>query len=440
MKIKLKSKLALYAAGLVIAFITFIPVIPRALQFILALIPILFFGTDLTLTYMKDFFAGKYISRYAAVIIAALGLIVTGKLSYAAIALIFYSAASYYFDKFTAESKKKIDSFNKIVPASVRLADGRKVPTDSIIPGTAIILRTGDVVPCDCSITAGEATVDYTNVFGSDSIRVLTVSAPCYSGGIVQSGALNVIARKRPAESLAALITQKTKAAHAPSPLQKKIKKICSVFELAMIALSLLLFIILLIATKDFPVSLNIVSVILIAFSAFGFTSSMPLLCHNAILSGRRRGIIFADVAALEQCGELSTVSFGEEVSEEVYARVEETGVIPATGGYARPDAVAYRDAAKLDSDMNPCFKLALGFFSKNADAAALDGKPERMAGAIRTAKHYKNAFRLNLLCIGIEKLTLIALAFLLNVSPVAAIVIEFVAWMVCAFNSTREI
>lgn len=437
---KLKNKRILYIAGLITALIALIPPVPRILRYILAIIPILVFGADLTVSYMKDFFSGKYISRYAVVIIVSLGLIITGKLAYAAITMIFYSGASYYYDKFVRENKKRIDASNQIIPESVMQADGRRVPAETILPGTALILRTGDIVPCDCSIVSGEATVDYTNIFGNGDIRVLKASTPCYSGGIVQSGALNVIARKRPGESLSALIDKKTKAAHIPSQNQKKISGYASLFELGMIALSVILFIILLIVTKDFPVSLNIASVMLIAFSTFGLTSAIPLLHHNALLSARRRGVIFADIVALEQCSDLQTVSFGEQVSEDVYTKAEEVGVIPAKGGNTRLDAVTYRDAASLDSDMNPCFKLALGFFSKNADAAALDGKPERIAGAVRTAKHYKNAFLLNLLCLGIEKLTLIALAFLLNISPLAAVVIEYVAWLVCMFNSTREL
>ena len=66
---KLKNKHFYYIAGLVIAFITMIPPVPNGLKYLLALVPILFFGADLTLKYMKEFYTKNFINRNQFILI-----------------------------------------------------------------------------------------------------------------------------------------------------------------------------------------------------------------------------------------------------------------------------------------------------------------------------------------------------------------------------------
>ncbi len=425
-----------------IAFVTMIPPVPNALKYLLALVPILFFGADLTLKYMNEFYNKVFINRYLTGIVVSLGLIVTGRLSYAAMTMILFSATDFYFGIITDKASRRIEEHARITaPYAKTFADGKiaRVSVGSVAPGQVLVLEAGDIIPCDCSVINGEAELDYTNIFGQDELRVAKAGSPCFSGGIVQTGKLTVKVMKAAKDSLAALIDYRTKKAQTPSKLQKKIKGWAKLFEPAFYALSLLLFIILLIATKDFALAVNQASVILVASATMGLTGTLPMLNRNALLAGRRRGVIFTNVEALEESGKLQTVSVNEQVSPEVLAKIEETGAIPATGGNTALDAVLYRDKAMLEADPNPSFKLALGFFSPKAQAAALDSKPERAAGAIRTGRNHRSVFFQNLICLGVEKLALIALVFLLNITPTAAIVIEFVAWTLCMLNASKE-
>ncbi len=439
---KLKKKHVYYIIGLVLAFITFIPPLPKALQYIIALIPILFFGTDLALSCMAEVFSKSFFNRYLTAIIVSLGLILTGKITYAAITMILCSAASYYFETTLTKARHRIDDASVIVaPYAKVITEGRtkKVAAATVLPGQTLTLSTGDIIPCECTVTGGEIRVDYTNLFGNGELRVIKTGAHCFSGGIVQAGTASAVARKPAKDSLAAAVNARTIKAHAPSGTHVKIKRIAGIFEPAVYVISILLFAVLMATTKDFASSLNISSVVLVASSGFSLTASAAILTHNALLSARRRGVIFTDTASLEQCGAIQTVSLNEKVSEDVLKKIDETGAIPARGGRTKLDAVLYRDRARLESDPNPSFKLALGFFSKKAGATALDSKPVRIAGAIRTARNYRTVLRQNILCVLVGKLALIALALLLNLTPAAAVVIEFAAWMICLFNTTRE-
>ncbi len=437
-----KNKHLQYVIGLVIAFVTMIPPVPKALRYLLAFVPILFFGADLVLKYLKELGSKVYINRYLTGILVTLGLVITAKFSYAAMTAIFFSAAEFYFGIMTDKAMRRIEDHARITaPYAKTFADGRivRVAATSVVPGQVLALEAGDIIPCDCSVINGEAELDYTNVFGQDELHNAKAGSPCFSGGIVQTGKLTVKAVKTAKDSLAALIDYRTKKAQAPSKLQNKIKGWTKLFEPAFYALALLIFIILLIVTKDFALAVNQTSVILVASAVTGLSGTLPMLNRNALLSGRRRGVIFANVEALEQSGKLQTVSVNEAVSPEVLTKIEETGAIPATGGNTALDAVLYRDKAMLEADPNPSFKLALGFFSPKAQASALDSKPERISGAIRTGRNHRSVFLQNLICLGAEKLALIALVFLLNITPAAAIVIEFAAWTLCMLNASKE-
>ncbi len=440
---KIKNKHIYYIIGLAIAFITMIPPLPNVLKYLLGLIPVLAFGADLTLSYMQELYSKNYINRFLTGIVVGLGLIVTGKIAYAAVTFIFFSMSEFYFNMISDKMTGRVEDFARInAPYAKALINGKasRISVSSVIPGQTLVLSDGDIIPCDCSVINGEAELDYTNIFGKGELRTAKAGSPCFSGGIVQSGNLTVRALKSAKDSLASLINYRTKKAQAPSKLQKKIRGWTKLFEPAVYCIAFLIFIILLIVTKDFPLAVNQTSVILVASPVIGIVNIIPIMNRNALLCARRRGAIFTDIEALWQCGKLQTVSFNCPVSNDVLAKVEETGVVPATGGYTEQDAVVYRDNARLEADSNPSFKLALGFFSSKAHATALDANPLRTAGVIRTGRNYRNVFLQNIICLGVEKLALVALVFLLNITPAAAIVIEFAAWVLCLFNATKEI
>ncbi|MBR4880776.1 MAG: hypothetical protein IKU19_02515 [Clostridia bacterium] len=440
---KLKKKSVYYIIGLLIVAVTCIPVMPNALKWLIALVPILFFSADITMQCLEEFYKKNLINKYLTAIIVTLGLIATGKLPLAAIAIILFSAANYLFGRTLDKATTRIKEAAEIsAPYANAYANGRvtRISVKEIAIGQTLVLNAGDIVPCDCSVLSGEALMDYTNIFGSNTVRTAKAGSNCFSGGIVQSGKLAVKAVKTAKDSLATLIRYRTDKALAPSPSQRKTLTLAKLFERVVYLAALIYFIVLLIITKDFTLAVNQASVILVISAAAGLTDTLSALNLNAITSGRRRGVIFTDTKAVEQAGKLRTLSPNEPLNPDIRAKIEETNVVLAKGGYKDQDAVVYRSSAKLEADPNPSFKLALGFFSKKAQATVLDSNPAHIPGAIRTGQHHRAVSRQNLIWVVAEKLSVIALLFILNISPAAAVAIEFVAWMICLMNATKDI
>ncbi|MBR6513398.1 MAG: hypothetical protein IKT46_01060 [Clostridia bacterium] len=438
-----KTKHIFYIVGLVISVISVMPFMPTVLKYLIAIFPVLLFGADLTLKYMQGFFNKRFINRNLAGILAGLGLIVTGKIGYAAITMLLFSASDFYLDMLIDISRRRIEDSSRVTaPYATVLANGKalRVSPASVVVGQTLVLREGDIIPCDCVAVSGEGLIDYTNIFGNGEPRNAKAGSNCFSGGIVQQGALSVRAVKSAKDSLNAVVNAYTKKASKPSKSQKTIEIISAVYEAAVYPFSFFIFLIFWLFTKDFALAVHQSAALLVLSSMISITKLLPLLSRNALLCGRRKGVIFTDIASLERCGNIKTVSANEEVSEDVLAMIEEAGAVPAKGGYTKDDAVLYRNRGILESDENPCFKLALGFFSPKAQATALDSKPQRSAGAVSTGRSYKQALRINLACIIAQKLAMVALIFLFNISPVTAVIIDFAACLFCLYNSTKEI
>lgn len=440
---KTKNKHIQYIVGLVIALISMIPPMPNILKYLIALVPVLFFGADLTLQYMEGFFKKNYLNKNLAGIIAGLGMIVTGKLGYAALTMLFFSASDYYFDMIFTKASRRIEESSRVTTSFARTGVNgsvSRIPVASVVPGQQLVVQTGDIIPCDCVATSGEAVVDYTNLFGKGDARNAKVGTSCFGGGIVQKGNLTVKVLKPARESMGSVISSATKKAAKPSRFQRKLNGWATLFERSVYLLSIILFIIILIVTKEFATAVSQSVSVLVLSATAGLTKVIPLLNRNALLSGRRRGVLFTDIQALEQSGKVQTVSMNETVSEEVMVQIEEVGAIPAQNGNTALDAVVYRDRARLESDPNPSFKFAVGFFSSKAQATTFEPKSEHIVGAIRTGRNHRNALLLNIICLAVQKLVTLTLIFWLAINPATVLVIEFVAWLFCLINSTKEI
>lgn len=439
---KKNYRIIAYIIGLLLAFITFIPPVPKGMQYFLSLIPILVFGAEMTVLCMNEFFDKRFINRYLCAVIVTIGLIATDRLSYAAITVMFFSASSFIFDTVKRNAYRRIDSTVVTRTKKAKLiANGRVtlVNTDALIPDQRILLKRGDIIPCDSRIVEGRLSIDYTNVFGKGELGTAEKGGSCYGGGIVRMGEAVAAVKQTASTSFVASIDGASKKAHALSPFQKTVIGIAKIFEPVIFVVSLIVFIAMLIGTKDLSLSVNLASVIMVASPTLSVTAGISALTHNTVVQGRRRGVVFRNMKAVEKCAKIQTLSFNQPVSEAVLRKVEETGVIPAKGGLTELDGVLYSDRARLEYDSNPTFKMALGFTSKNADAFSPEPDPVRAAGAIRTARNYRSVLIQNLLCVSAEKLILLALALILNITPAAAILIEFAAWMICLFNATRD-
>lgn len=438
----MKKRLILHAAGLVMILLTFIPVMPGAIKIFFAFIPFALFEAEMIINYLKGFVKKDYFNEHLAFSLACLGLICTGRVTDAALTALLCSAALTVFKESYEKTQRQADNLCRIVPHRAKLItiNGLKnVPLSEVTPGESIVVKKDEIIPIDGVITNGDAVIDYTNIFGPSKAIDSSVGNKCYSGGILVSGRITVKTAVRAENSIASVMEAKTRKAHNMSRLHIKVSAFSKRFVPLVLVLSLIMLIALSAATGDFGYSMNVAAVIMIASTAIGMTKVLPLIYHIALIKARRKGVIFNDTASLEALAKIQTLCPNENAPKEILDKIAETGVIPAKNPTTKLDASVYRSKASLESQKEPVYKIALGFFSPQANMTVYDSNMERIPGAIRLASTFKNAFLENTVWLIAEKLALVALVFLLNITPALAILIEFAAWMICLINSTKK-
>lgn len=429
--------------GLMLELIALIPGMPAFLRIILALLPLLFFSGDLALSYLRRFSKKDYINEYIGSLITVFLTILSGKLVHAAICATLFSAAFAIFKEAYSKAQKRVDEYCKILPKKASIFTPERIkniPVTHLKAGDTVALKEGDIIPCDGYVLQGSATVDYTNLFGSTEPMHIAAGTSCYSGGIVQDGALTLKASGDAVSSLAFVMEEKTRKAHRMSHTHDKLLGFSKLFQPAFTAFGFLLFVIFVIASGKYGYSMNLFAVVSVASSTLIITKILPLLYHVFLLNARRNGVMFTSTESIEKLARIQTVTPCEGVMAEDLKKFEEINVVATRNGSDAIDAKLYRNKALLEADPSPAYKIALGFFSKKADAQVFDAKAKKAAKGVRIAKAMRSIFYENLGILVIAKLLIIALMFFLKITPAIALIIEFASWMICLVNTTKKI
>jgi heavy metal translocating P-type ATPase len=104
----------------------------------------------------------------------------------------------------------------------LRDAGVEDIAAESIVPGDLLLVRPGELVPCDGEVTAGSSHVDASRLTGEPLPVRVAPGAQLFSGSVNQEGALTLRAERRSQESRYAKIVELVRTAQASkSPLQR---------------------------------------------------------------------------------------------------------------------------------------------------------------------------------------------------------------------------
>ena len=241
--------------------------------------------------------------------------------------------------------------------ARVIFADGeREVPIEEIALGSKIRVLTGEKIPVDGVVSAGEGSVNEAMLTGESLPRAVHVGERVSGATVLVEGTL-IVECDRPAEEstlrkIAALLEQ---TAASKAPAQRLADKVSAVFVPIVIGISLLTAIVWLIAARDAEMAFRAaVSVLVISCPC-----ALGLATPTAIMVGSGRaakfGILFKSAEALETLAtteylltdKTGTLTRGEmSVTDAVYLTPDEEGaraLIASLEGYsAHPVAKAF--------------------------------------------------------------------------------------------------
>ena len=244
------------------------------------------------------------------------------------------------------------------------------VPIDAVAAGDLLLIRPGEMVPCDSTVVDGSSHLDTASITGEPVPRSVGVGAHLLSGSYNREAPLTVRATAPAAESQYARIVQLVRNAQASrAPLQRLADRYAVWFTPATLAIAALAY-----AASGEP--LRVLSVLVVA-TPCPLILAVPVAIIGGVNRAARRGIIVRTGTALEQIGDVNVVVF-DKTGTLTIGQPRVARVVPA-GGQSAGEALALAAAVERHSSHLLARSLV--------EAAELDGAPPLTAtGVIETA------------------------------------------------------
>jgi len=251
-----------------------------------------------------------------------------------------------------------------------------EIAADKLQSGDRLRVRPGESIPSDGLVLSGQSEVNEAMLTGEVQLVAKQIGDTVIGGTINQSGSIIMRAtRVGKATVVANIIKLVAQAQRSRAPVQQKVDKIAAFFVPAIIAISLITFIVWAFcgpAPRFAFALLNAVAVLIIACPcALGLATPMSIMV--AIGRGARSGILVRDAQSLEALGRSDILV------------LDKTGTL--TEG--KPAVVAVESEADFPADELLALGAAAESSSEHPLARAIVAAAEEKALKVKTASHF---------------------------------------------------
>ncbi len=206
-----------------------------------------------------------------------------------------------------------LKSLMKIIPkTAVIIRDGAEVtvPVENVRPGDTFVVRPGESIPVDGTVTDGNAAVDESSLTG-ESIPVDKTAGDIVSASTInRSGFIRCMAdRVGNDTTLSQIIHMMSDAAATKAPIAKTADRVSGIFVPAVITISIITTAVWLFAGIGFgPALTRGIAVLVISCPcALGLATPVAIMVGNGM--GAKHGILFKTAASLESAGRTQIIA-----------------------------------------------------------------------------------------------------------------------------------
>lgn len=185
------------------------------------------------------------------------------------------------------------------------------IPLDQVHPGDKLRVRPGEKVPVDGSVIEGHSTVDESMISGEPIPVEKDVGAKVTGGTVNGTGGFLMRAERVGSETLLAQIVRMVgEAQRSRAPIQRIVDQVAYYFVPAVVAASLLAFVVWSLSGVQAPLThalVNAVAVLIIACPcALGLATPMAIMVGTG--KGAESGVLIKNAEALETLGKADTL------------------------------------------------------------------------------------------------------------------------------------
>lgn len=217
---------------------------------------------------------------------------------------------------FEARSKRKTsDAISKLMSLAPDTATVERngaeitIPIENVMVGDTVIVRPGQSIPVDGRIIQGSTYIDESAITG-ESIPVEKNTGDNVTGGTInKSGYIKFTAEKIGEDTTLAKILRLVEDASASkAPIAKLADKVSGVFVPVVMAISLITFIVWMIAIKNFNTALDLAISVLVISCPCALGLATPTAIMVGTGTGASNGILIKSAESLETAHKIDTI------------------------------------------------------------------------------------------------------------------------------------
>lgn len=198
-------------------------------------------------------------------------------------------------------------------PRTVIIDDGtdeREVSIEQIVPGNMIVVKPGERIAVDGTVTEGSSFIDESMLSGEPIPVCKSAGAKVYAGTINQKGSFRFRAEKAGADTMLSHIIHLVQEAQgSKAPVQQLVDKIAAVFVPAIMTIAVLTFIAwIVLAENGFTHGLLAAVTVLIIACPCALGLATPTAIMVGIGKGAENGILIKDAESLEMAKKIDTI------------------------------------------------------------------------------------------------------------------------------------
>lgn len=274
------------------------------LALVLFLAGYLALGREVLLTAGKNIVKGQVFDENFLMSIATLGALLIGEYPEAVGVMLFYRVGELFEQIAVAKSRSQIMNAVDMRPEVVSRLEGESiltVPAQNACVGDILIVRPGDRIPLDGTVTEGESRIDTSPVTGEPVPAAVKAGDTVISGCVNTSGLLKMRVDKLLQDSMVTRILESVENAAASKPkIDRFITRFCRVYTPFVVILAAATAIVPSLVTGNWEYWVYTALTFLVISCPCALVLSVPLAFFSGIGAGSKRGILFKGGIAIE--------------------------------------------------------------------------------------------------------------------------------------------
>ena len=276
------------------------------------LVAYIILGGQIVLSAARNVLKGNIFDENFLMSIATIGALAIGDFAEAVGVMLFFRVGEYFEDKAVEKSRSQIMEAVDMRPEVVNLVEGadvNEIPAGDAKLGDIIMIRPGDRIPLDGTITEGESQIDTSPVTGEPVPVKVSVGSEVISGCINTSGQLKIKVEKVLADSMVTRILNSVENAAANKPqIERFITRFARIYTPIVVSIAILVAIVPSLITGNWRHWIYTALTFLVMSCPCALVLSVPLAFFSGIGVGSKKGILFKGGAALEALKDIKAV------------------------------------------------------------------------------------------------------------------------------------